>query len=212
MKYTVSCLLALSLVLCFAGAGSAHRVNVFAFVDGDAIQVECSFSRSQKVKNGKLVITDLETGAPLLEGITDDQGMFRFRPAEEILRAGHGLRILLLAEEGHQDAWQISPEELGTLSASAAQARRTDGSSLGQENAVPRRHSGQPPTAGSPGAVATIGAEELEAIVGRVVDAKLAPLKQAVARQQDPGLRDIIGGLGWIIGLLGLAAYMKYRR
>lgn len=37
---------------------------------------------------------------------------------------------------------------------------------------------------------------------------------RAVAQQRGGGseLRDIVGGLGWIIGLLGLAAYMKYRR
>ena len=44
----------MALCLVFAGASfaSAHRVNIFAFVDGDAVQVECGFNRSQKVKQG----------------------------------------------------------------------------------------------------------------------------------------------------------------
>ncbi|MDL2267912.1 hypothetical protein LJC46_08020, partial [Desulfovibrio sp. OttesenSCG-928-G15] len=57
-------------------------------------------------------------------------------------------------------------------------------------------------------------ARELESLVGRVMDAKLAPIKEALGeiRTQGPGLKDIIGGLGWIFGLLGIAAYMKYRK
>ncbi|MFQ8736833.1 MAG: cobalt transporter CbiM [Bilophila wadsworthia] len=43
----------MALCLVFAGASftSAHRVNIFAFVDGDAVQVECGFNR-KKVKQG----------------------------------------------------------------------------------------------------------------------------------------------------------------
>ena len=202
MRYTLMCLAALMLLVCSAGAGLAHRVNVFAYVDGPAIQVECSFSKSQKVRNGKLVITDLETGAPLLEGTTDVQGVFSFQPPEAFLRTGHGLNILLLAGEGHQSDWQITAEELQGLSPSGHGAPERKPSPPEAE----RQTVTSPPNA--------LNATELEALVGRVVDAKLAPVKQMLARQQDsgPGLRDIVGGLGWILGLLGLATYMKYRR
>ena len=45
-------LVCLSLCLLFASAtfASAHRVNIFAYVDGGEIQVECGFNRSQKVR------------------------------------------------------------------------------------------------------------------------------------------------------------------
>lgn len=48
----------MALCLVFAGASfaSAHRVNIFAFVDGDAVQVECGFNRSQKVKQGTVEV------------------------------------------------------------------------------------------------------------------------------------------------------------
>ena len=45
----------LSLVFAGASFASAHRVNIFAFVDGDAVQVECGFNRSQKVKQGTVL-------------------------------------------------------------------------------------------------------------------------------------------------------------
>ena len=65
----------MALCLVFAGASfaSAHRVNIFAFVDGDAVQVECGFNRSQKVKQGTVEVFDATTGALLLQGTTDDK-------------------------------------------------------------------------------------------------------------------------------------------
>jgi nickel transport protein len=59
---------------------------------------------------------------------------------------------------------------------------------------------------------------ELKKYLEDMLEAKLAPVRQMLGRilaaQQDesPRLRDIIGGIGWIIGLLGLAAYMRNRK
>ena len=189
----------------------AHKVSVFAFVDGDEIQVECGFSRIQRVRNGRLVITDLETGGTVLEGVTDERGLFRFRPPDEFLATGHGLNIRLFAGEGHQDDWKISSEELRALSRTVV-----DGASprpAPAAAAIPRQASANPEEDGT-ASLSAAGIAELEEAIGRVMDAKLAPVKQALARQQDdePGLRDIVGGIGWILGLLGLATYMKYRR
>lgn len=200
MKQYATCLAAFILLLCFSGTSYAHRVNVFAYVDGDAIQIECSFSKSQKVRNGKLTLTDMATGATLLEATTDEQGVFRFRPASEFLQTGHGLNILLNAGEGHQDDWQISAEELKALSPADQVVSMQQAPLSSAENTAVLN--------------SALTAAELEALVGRVVDAKLAPVRQALARQEDngPELKDIIGGIGWILGLLGIAMYMKYRR
>ena len=79
----------MALCLVFAGASfaSAHRVNIFAFVDGDAVQVECGFNRSQKVKQGTVEVFDATTGARLLQGTTDDNGVFRFPVTAELREA-----------------------------------------------------------------------------------------------------------------------------
>lgn len=210
MKCRSFILAACVLFLALSGEARAHRVNVFAYVDGDAVQVECGFSKSQRVRNGKLTITDLETGEPVLEATTDANGEFRFRPSDAFLASGHGLKIRLDAGEGHQDEWKISAEELSALSepfppGAAAPPAATAASGAPAPSAAPPGPSAAP---------VSVGAEELEEIVGRVVEAKLGPIRQALARreQDGPELRDIVGGLGWILGLLGLAAYMKCRR
>lgn len=194
----------------------AHRVNVFAFVDGDEIQVECGFSKRQRVKHGKLTITDLETGALVLEGVTDERGIFRFRPPDEFLQTGHGLNISLDAGEGHRDDWKISAEELRALSRPVPPQNSNAG---GTPPPLSKTADAPPPVSaasadGRPSTLSDVDAAELEAIIGRVLDEKLAPFRSALARQHEdePGLRDIAGGIGWILGLLGLATYMKYRR
>ena len=205
MKYCSAISAILVLLLSFSGESLAHKVNVFAYADGDAIQVECYFTRSQKVRHGKLIVTDLSTGEKLLEGSTDEQGLFRFQPDMAFLKTGHGMNILLNAGEGHQSNWEISPEELASLTPSG---KSTEPQSAAQ--AAPAVE----PSQASAVSGAAIETAELEALIGKIMDAKLAPIKQSLARQEDsgPNLRDIIGGIGWIIGLLGLATYLKYRR
>ncbi len=48
----------------------------------------------------------------------------------------------------------------------------------------------------------------------RVLDRKLAPISRALAELQEQKVRptDVLGGLGYIIGLVGVAAYVKARR
>ena len=209
MKHRTACLVAVVLLIFFPGVGQAHRVNIFAYVDGDAIQVECYFSKSRKVINGSLLFTDLETRVTLLEGTTDEQGVFRFRPDAAFLKTGHGLNILLNAGAGHQKEWRISPEELTALSP-AGQSVKSENEGRGSLTEQSSQFSASSRTM----AVPYMDTKELEAIIVRVMDAKLAPIRQTLARQEsgEPTLRDVIGGIGWIIGLLGLATHMKYRR
>jgi len=69
------------------------------------------------------------------------------------------------------------------------------------------------PEAHAPALQASMGLSraDVEEIVNAALDAKLAPLKRAMLEQTEggPGVREIVGGIGWIFGLLGIAAYFK---
>ena len=54
----------------------------------------------------------------------------------------------------------------------------------------------------------------MRAIVNAALDAKLGPIRRDLAAQVNagPSLRDIIGGIGWILGLAGIGLYFKGRR
>ena len=196
----------MALCLVFAGSSfaSAHRVNIFAFVDGDAVQVECGFNRSQKVKQGTVEVFDATTGARLLQGTTDDNGVLR--------EAGHDLNIRIIAGEGHQNDWTVAADELASsgtpkaVAVAAAEVPATPASLVAGQAA---------PSAAAPVAAVSGGATpaEIERIVDAALDAKLSPIKRMLAEQAEagPNLRDIIGGIGWIFGLIGVAAYFRRR-
>lgn len=49
----------------------------------------------------------------------------------------------------------------------------------------------------------------------RIVEEKAAPIMKKLLKieeqMQKPSLQDIIGGLGYIIGLMGIGIYFKYK-
>ena len=213
----------MALCLVFAGApfASAHRVNIFAFVDGDAVQVECGFNRSQKVKQGTVEVFDATTGVQLLQGTTDDNGVFRFPVTAELRKAGHDLNIRIIAGEGHQNDWTVAADELASsgtpkaVAVAAAEVPATPASLVAGQAAPSAAAPVAAPSAAAPVAAVSGGATpaEIERIVDAALDAKLSPIKRMLAEQTEagPNLRDIIGGIGWIFGLIGVAAYFRRR-
>jgi len=64
-------------------------------------------------------------------------------------------------------------------------------------------------------ATAQIDLKEMESIVDRVVQKRLRPLTQLIAKsQRKTGFSptEIFGGLGYIFGLMGVAMYFRYRK
>ena len=198
----------LALVLCCFTAFApeyvlAHRVNVFAYVEGNSVLVECSFSRSNRVREGKLFFLDRETQGVVHEATTDEQGCYTLKAGDiaPILDAGHGLLIRLVAGEGHQNEWEMDAAREASQAPSVPEA-------ASQAPAVTPEVSSASSEARP---VTSLNEAELEALVSRVVDARLAPIHKALAREDEPNLRDIVGGIGWILGLLGLATCLRYR-
>ena len=99
-KYYWSLWLVLVLVIGVAAAAHAHRVNIFAWVEGDNIYTESKFSGGKPVHNGQVRVFGPD-GAQLLEGTTDDQGLFHFPipqrsdlTVEVAAGSGHALSLI----------------------------------------------------------------------------------------------------------------------
>ena len=219
MRVSALCGAALCLLLFAVSPVSAHRVNIFAFVDGNAVQVECGFNRSQKVRRGQVVVLDATTGATLAQGLTDDNGVFRFPVTTAIREAGHDLTVRIVAGEGHQNDWTVAAAELTTAPASSVAPVAPAGAE--PTTLVPASPVASPAGTGTASSVQRsaaslapgVSAAEIERIVDTALDAKLSPIKRMLAEQTaaEPTLRDIIGGIGWIFGLIGVAAYFRRR-
>jgi len=84
----------------------AHRVNLFAWVEGDIVHVESKFSSGKKVKAGKISVADPK-GNELVKGTTNDQGEFSFKIPKK-----SDLKIVLLTGTGHRAEWTIAASEI----------------------------------------------------------------------------------------------------
>ena len=199
------CFLTLGLLAVLSAPAGAHRVNIFAFVDGDEIQVECGFSRGKPVQSGKIEVLDASTATVLLTGITDEQGVFRFPVPDSAREQGNDLLVCVNAGEGHQNEWRIPAADLG----------KAPGDAIDAVSAVRelQRAAVVPPSTQDDQAY-VLSRQELEKTIDAALERKLAPIRKMLAEHYnaDPSLRDIIGGIGWLLGLAGIALYFKSRR
>lgn len=193
-------------VLCFPfNPAHAHGVNVFAWVEGDTVYVESKFSGGKKVKAGKIIVTD-SRGAELLNGTTNDQGEFSFKIPKKT-----ALKIVLLAGAGHRAEWVIPVSEID----------------MSDKKEVPlqEKTAGTEPPAPSKSKIGTGAAEnmqplsgltekDLQAAVEKAVEKKLKPVMKILveSKQRGPTVKDIFSGIGYIIGLVGIAAYIHSRK
>ncbi|WP_156921013.1 hypothetical protein [Fundidesulfovibrio putealis] len=217
----------------WAGVALAHKVNVFAVAEGGAVSGEGYFAGGAKAQKVPVEILDA-SGAVIAKGMTEKDGTFSIALPPQ---ATPPLKVVLKAGDGHQNDFTLTEQDLApavpasasapalpaTVSPPAASgqtpvATQASSSSASAASAPPAAGSGQAiaPASGSPAAAPLDEvrlAALVEAAVAKSIDEKLAPLKLQLARMaeqdQSARMRDIIGGIGWIIGLVGIAAWFK---
>ena len=200
----------------------AHRVNVFAYVEGDTVHVECSYSKSDRVRFGEVEVSDPATGKVYLTGKTDEKGNFAFPVPAEARAAKADLRLRLRAGEGHQNDWTVAADEYlsaaPTASAAPSAAAPQSGKSApaAPAVAVPAQTAPAVATTAAP-ALPPVDMAALQATVQAAVEAgvekKIAPLRKILLdeKEKGPGLTEIFGGIGYLLGIAGLLAYARSR-
>ncbi len=186
----------LLLLLMAPRPAAAHKVSVFAWVESGTVHTESKFSGGRRVNKGKIEAFDHQDRL-VHEGTTNADGYYGFAVPE----GAQTLRIVLTAGAGHTNHWTIAAEELGTAGGQSDSAERPLTSATAQPSvpaAAEYRSHG-------------VDAQTIEAIVERTLDRKLAPIRSQLA-QQRWRIQDILAGLGYIIGLMGLASYLHYRK
>ena len=202
----VMILSALCLNALVAGPAGAHGVVVFAWVEGGRVHVESKFSGGRKVRGGSVVVMD-EQGNELLSGTTDDEGEFDFA-----VPAATDLKIVLSAGAGHRGEWSISAAEIEA----AGGGKEPPGA--GGDRGAAAEKAGRPPAGPRAEEVRAAAPDAdlaaIESVVEEALDRKLGPVLKMVAdsRRAGPDVRDILGGLGYIMGLVGIAAYGPSRK
>ncbi|MEW5945263.1 MAG: hypothetical protein AB1742_03605 [bacterium] len=212
----------------------AHKVNIFAWVEGDVVRTESYFSGGAKCRNSKVSVLD-PAGTVLAAGTTDDEGGFSFKPTVKT-----DLRIVLDAGMGHRGEFLLPAGELPDVPAEGQGAPGGGATPVSEKTAAavstgkPRAAPGGAPPEGArpegarpaPPSAARhaqprrpeecppfIGEERLRAIIEAEVEKKVAPLRKMMLdeRRRDDPIAEIIVGIGLIAGVMALLMFLKRR-
>lgn len=180
-----------------ASTAYAHKVNVFAYVEGDQVYIQGYFSDGTKAKNSEVTVY-ANDDQELTKGRTNEDGAFTFSTQGK----QQALRIVLNAGMGHQASYDIPADEMAGASAATATNTNssTDVQSSRADQAVDRSENGAP----SPLSEATVRKAVAEGVL---------PLAREISELKERrGFSDIVGGIGLIVGILGIFAYLKARQ
>lgn len=202
---TVRAALILALSLSSASA-LAHKVTLFAWPENGEIMVETKFAGGSVAKDSLVIVLD-EKGAKILSGRTDAKGLWSFRIPESV--TPQTLTLRLDAGEGHQAQWKIPAKDFPKKT-EAAPAEAVKAAEVTSKAAEP-----------APSAKTLTKAdlqkqlqEARDAERARIEREVVAPLRKELAEAQikEPGIIEILGGIGWIFGIFSTLGYWRLKR
>jgi nickel transport protein len=121
------------------------------------------------------------------------------------------LKIVLKASMAHLAVWKMPVEELGgTEPENAAKTDPLQDSLKTSPDSVDI----EPHKKVLGSSTVALGKRDIEEIIDAALDKKLAPITDILAdfTQRGPGITEIMGGIGYIFGLVGIALYFANRK
>ncbi len=175
-------------------AVEAHKLNIFAWpADKESIQGEAVFSGGRKAKHIKISVENAATHTVLLETVSNEQGAFHFTVPALVVQQRLDLLIAGDAGEGHRGEWLLKAEEYLDAKERGALPEQK------KENAAKN---------------VTVDEQLIRRIAAEEIERKLVPVRQILAKssERSPELRDVLGGIGCILGVAGFFAWLHTRR
>lgn len=185
-------------LLAAAGPALAHMFLASGWVEGDTVVLETGFGNGDRAHNAKVLVFD-DAGNEILSTTTDDEGTCSFKVPKK-----SALTIKVNAGMGHQAEVIIPLEEVAAgLSAEQTPAAEAAFAPTDTDSATQSDVQG----------ISSLSAQEIQTIVEKSLDKKLRPIvrKLSVKENTGPNVKDMIGGIGYIFGLVGIGAYFNYR-
>ncbi|MEJ2395023.1 MAG: hypothetical protein P8045_15865 [Candidatus Thiodiazotropha sp.] len=187
--------LALGLLVCLPL--SAHKLKVFATAEGEKILGQAYFVGGAGAGGATIRITDTE-GRVLAQPKPDEEGNFSYRVEQRM-----DYRVEADSQDGHIASWTLRADEFSSgLPVAEATGQPASGDLAAPEPV-------QPTAEALSRAAERVSVQQVEAAVAR----QIRPLREALQAQEERvRLRDIVGGIGYIIGLAGLGLWWGGRR
>lgn len=166
----------------------AHKLNVFAHAHGTTIQGKAYFTLNSPARNVTVTAFD-PAGEEIGKTRTDQQGEFSLAAR---FRCDH--RLVVTTGDGHGGEYTVAAAELSKdLPPRAATSDRRE-----KQSAETTPHSSPENTPAT-----TREGEELEALRAQIV----AMRQQLNEYGQRIRMQDVLGGIGYIVGIAGIAFY-----
>ncbi len=168
----------------------AHKLNMFAYAEDGEIYVEAYFADGKRAKNSVIEVYDQQDQL-LYSNTTNEEGAHQFTTPKKI-----ELRIVINAGMGHQTEYILPSSEFF-----AEQASSTSNPPINAATSAVMQASTTP------------NIEQLKPLITQAVRQAVKPLQREISELKNKtSLSDIIGGVGYIFGLLGLFAYLDARK
>lgn len=165
-----------------ASAAQAHKLNIFTYTESGKIFVESYFSDGIIPKDAKVTVRDGDNNE-ILSDIVNAEGSYTF----DVPKA-EKITVMVDAGLGHVVSATLEGGEMTSVSADPS-------------NAVAVGDAATPAVAG------------LEAQIRKAVAEANKPLAREISQLKNKVYTsDIIGGLGFIFGFLGLYAYLSSKK
>ncbi len=167
----------------------AHALKVFASRVGNRIEGYAYFPGGGRAAGMKVILKKTD-GPSVAHARTDENGKFAF---SEVKRT-QSYRIVAESTGGHVAIFEIPSER-------SHAEETTEGRKTGEEH--PANRDGTP----------ELSDRSIQRTVERAVARKIRPLREQIDRMQSRArFQDILGGIGYILGICGIAFYWMARR
>jgi len=171
----------------------AHKMKVFASAEGATISGYVYFNSGNRAVGVRIDVAD-RAGTTLYTGTSDADGAFRF---EATRRTDHV--ISAAGEDGHAATYIVPASELPDSLPAPPDNRHAD--------TIPT------PSAASVVLPESAHSTEMRAMIEQSVARQIRPLREQIDSYQEKiWWHDVLGGIGYIVGLGGLAFGLTRRR
>lgn len=176
----------------------AHKLKAFAAAEGTSLVGYAYFSPGGRPRQVAVTVTEAD-GRLIAATTTDDEGRFRI---EAERRVDH--RITVDGGDGHVATYTVMASELpDTLPAGDGPSAAT----------IPALAVPSAPPSGAISPVLPVPEADWRAFIDRSLSRQIRPLREQIdAYQEKIWWRDVLGGIGYILGLGGLAFGLSERR
>jgi nickel transport protein len=188
----------------------AHKVNIYAYAESGMVFSEGYFVDGTKCKYSLIEVFDGKNGTKLLKGETDKEGRFSFK-----IPKATSLKLVLHASMGHRAEYAIGEDEVRDAMG-VRETPKPPATKVTSKPEVSTVVNTQQKESSEISVLKGLSESDIEVIVENVVDRKLKPIERMLVtlqkRLKKPGVTEIIGGIGYILGIFGIIMYFKSRK